>query len=319
MIQSPDVMLPESENPAAIGDNPGSWPLGPGVSVISRHPCGLIALEKPVNILSHPNQPGDEARSVLNAPYDVKRQAYRLPSGAWVHLLHRIDSATSGILLLATHEGVASAARDQFAAHRVRKNYLAIVKGTPSPQPPVWADRLRRRVEGQQLRTESGSGLIAKTIHHYVKADANGLGVSLLRLEPLTGRTHQLRAQCQLHNCPILGDKTYGDFSWNRQLLKPPLEDRLYLHAHSVSLNIALGAEVVTFSAKSEPPACFAQVLERQAALRDRAKSHGLASAGPTEKPLWKKTQEKMLKRVDPLKAHYAPKSGTGSTRKRLG
>ncbi len=66
--------------------------------------------------------------------------------------------------------------------------------------------------------------------------------MSLIELQPLTGRTHQLRVQCAARGFPILGDRTYGDFAWNKRLKA----ERLYLHAEKVSFIFGK----ITFEAK---------------------------------------------------------------------
>ena len=74
-------------------------------------------------------------------------------------------------------------------------------------------------------------GVFAKTIVNLVQNfSISGEAFSLIQLEPLTGRTHQLRVQCAQHHFPILGDKTYGDFKCNRRLRT----ERLFLHANSI-------------------------------------------------------------------------------------
>ena len=60
----------------------------------------------------------------------------------------------------------------------------------------------------------------------------------MLRMEPLTGRTHQLRVQCALRGIPIIGDKSYGDFSFNRKLSRASKTDRLCLHAAEIEFEL---------------------------------------------------------------------------------
>jgi hypothetical protein len=90
-------------------------PLGPGVRILRTHPCGLAALEKPAGVLSHPNGPADEARALLAARYDERVQCFTWKDAAGAEhrawLLHRLDSATSGVVLLANRERVADAVR----------------------------------------------------------------------------------------------------------------------------------------------------------------------------------------------------------------
>lgn len=194
---------------------------------------GILAIHKPCGILSHPNTSDKFKQSVLQAPYDLQKEAYKV-GNEWVYLLNRLDSPTSGVLLLTTEEVIAQKVRNLFKEHQVQKTYCALVKGRfPTPQ-IVWKDFLSIRKEQQKLRSQcqaSNSGIVAQTkVKCLLTFSLQGRSLSVLELYPLTGRTHQLRTQCAYHRFPILGDKTYGDFNLNRQLKT----DRLYLHAKTI-------------------------------------------------------------------------------------
>ena len=100
-------------------------PLGRNVEVIAHHPAGLIALQKPEGALSHPNRKGKNAESLLRTSYDLDLQAFTWsdPSGAeqQLHLLHRLDSPTSGVILLSLNPDLAETIRALFAERKVRK------------------------------------------------------------------------------------------------------------------------------------------------------------------------------------------------------
>ena len=81
--------------------------------------------------------------------------------------------------------------------------------------------------------------------------------LSLIELKPKTGRTHQLRVQCASRNVPILGDATYGDFRFNRQMAATLGSRRLFLHAFSVSFNYRASDVSRLFEAKAELPEPF--------------------------------------------------------------
>jgi 23S rRNA-/tRNA-specific pseudouridylate synthase len=82
-----------------------------------------------------------------------------------------------------------------------------------------------------------GEGLTAITKFSTVETKGGeGVELTLLKLEPVTGRTHQLRVQCAWHRHPIVGDGTYGDFAFNRAFAKSTGEKRLFLHAAAVRL-----------------------------------------------------------------------------------
>ena len=208
----------------------------------------ILAIDKPCGLLSHPNSSDKFNQSVVQAPYDFEKEAYKIGS-EWIYLLNRLDSPTSGVLLLATDPSVAQKVRALFKSHEVKKTYCALVKGRFPAQKVVWKDFLSIRKEQQKLRTQcnrSNRGLMAQTkVYCLHTLSLKGRALSVLELHPLTGRTHQLRTQCAYHRFPILGDKTYGDFNLNRQLKV----DRLYLHAKTIQLE----GKNLFFEASCEP------------------------------------------------------------------
>jgi tRNA pseudouridine65 synthase len=216
-------------------------PLGPEVRIIKYDPCGVIALSKPTGVLSHPNAPKDKSNSLLTTTYDLGEQCYitSLPECKKVYLLHRLDSATSGVILIATNSKIADYARAAIKDQKMNKVYHAWVKGRPRSTPgSVWTDRLSKEHSASgQLKMRAGTSIIAKTKFKVLQTLPPPQNISLVELTPLTGRTHQLRIQCALHDVPILGDKTYGDFALNRKLKAP----RLMLHAYSVQLPLPRG------------------------------------------------------------------------------
>src|SRR5262245_22853318 len=109
----------------------------------------LWALDKPSGILSHPNPPAAEAANALiRGRYDFEKEAYVLPASAGklrsVHLVHRLDQETSGLILCAFKEEAAMALKEALAGRRVVKEYRALLVGVPEPRRCQWADRLEK-------------------------------------------------------------------------------------------------------------------------------------------------------------------------------
>jgi 23S rRNA pseudouridine955/2504/2580 synthase len=224
---------------------PATLPLGPGVVVLAQHACGLLALGKPEGVLSHPNAPGESPRALLVADYSEEHQSYTLPRRAdekprRVWLLHRLDSATSGVILVATVESVARAVRDAFETRSVRKRYVAVVLGHPRENRALWRDHMQVRAEGGSLRAAGRGGLAAESAMRLLRLVPGPPALAAIELEPLTGRTHQLRFQCSRRQLPILGDQNYGNFRLNRELARRFGTDRLFLHARHVACECAL-------------------------------------------------------------------------------
>ncbi len=239
---------------------PAAFPLGPGVVILDHHPDGLIALAKPPGLLSHPNRPADSPRSLLTCPYDSQSESYLLPNGnGAAHLLHRLDSATSGVVLLATEPGLAAAVRKSFHERAVEKTYLALVFGHLRRRQETWQDRLhvQRRSDRLRVRHDPRDGDTASTDIRLLHTYPGTPLLSLIELTPHTGRTHQLRVQCGKRNLPIVGDATYGDFPKNRAFVKAGGEDRLFLHAARVSLHLRHHRRDLHFTATAPTPPVF--------------------------------------------------------------
>lgn len=235
-------------------------PLGRDVTVLAEHPSGLIAFSKPAGVLSHPNRAKDAPRALLKAPYDRSDECYLVEAAGGtgrVWLLNRLDSATSGVLLCALDATVAEIVRQLFSRGEVSKRYYALVFGKMNPGQQTWRDRLKVSRQEGRLRTGAGGGAEAETIVSVKKIFPGRYPVSLLELQPKTGRTHQLRVQCARRKLPIVGDRTYGDFARNRQFAQAAGRKRLFLHSAEVRLAFSLGGIKQSFAARAPLPPEF--------------------------------------------------------------
>lgn len=240
-------------------------PLHPDCRLLSQHPSGLLAVDKAAGVPSHPNNAQETGSAVLTVHYDREREYFRSGTGGW-YLLNRLDAPTSGVLLLADREDVAQRVKAAFAEHQVHKSYLAVVKGVPRHGKEVWRDYLKTARMGGKLRTTVATGpangitqmeLLERAVLPPPRA--------LLLLQPHTGKTHQLRVQCAHRHLPIVGDATYGDFSFNRHLFRQFPHKRLYLHCWKTSLRLKFGDGLLDFAAESPPPFEFKALLGHSA------------------------------------------------------
>lgn len=240
-------------------------PLGRGVQLITRDANGLVAFAKPAGVLSHPNTPADEPRSLLQAHYDLEREAYEWTGadGAShrLHLLNRLDSATSGVIVASADEGLAREIRAQFKRKQVRKIYLALVFGRPAQAQQRWRDRLAVEKREAKIRTRSDGHVPAECEMSVARSGPKNSGLTLIRLEPRTGRSHQLRVQCARHGLPIAGDQTYGDFPRNREFAKRAGTKRLFLHSLETDFAYERNGRKFSFAAKAPPPPEFEAYL----------------------------------------------------------
>lgn len=240
-------------------------PLGPGVTVVGRHPAGLLALAKPGGVRSHPNAQDPDPRALLTVAYDPKLEAYSWTGDAGtpqrLHLLHRLDAPTSGVVILASDPALAKAVRQAFASRAVQKTYQAVVFGSGARSTGTWSDRLASERRAGRVRTRqtspAGSGASAVTSVHCLRSARGPFRVSLLSLRPKTGRTHQLRVQCASRHLPIVGDATYGDFARNRDLARATGQRGLFLHAAAIELRIHWRGRDLHFCASAPTPPAF--------------------------------------------------------------
>ena len=198
----------------------------------------LWVLEKPSGVLSHPNPGGgsSKGRTLLLGDYDFEEEAYHLPVPGGkmvkVHLVHRLDQETSG-LILCTFQGEAAARLKEALFHReVAKEYRALVLGMPSQASGVWSDCLVKTSSAGRATVTARRGRPNAVTRYRVLERFERPDVSLLALWPETGRTHQLRVQAALRHHPILGDERYGDFTANRFLGSEAGLKRMFLHAY---------------------------------------------------------------------------------------
>jgi 23S rRNA-/tRNA-specific pseudouridylate synthase len=260
--------LPTFENPhAAQGPTTQvdlaqqrALPLGSEVRILHGDTNGLLAFYKPPGVRSHPNSNRADAQALLLADYDAQHEAYHWHdhqgSLQQLFLINRLDAPTSGLLLGALSADTAAAVRTAFRERAVDKTYLARVFAQPQPASGCWQDRLQTYKTAEGLRSRLGTGTFARTRYKTMSTDkSNQIVTSVLELLPETGRTHQLRVQCQGHGVPVVGDQTYGDFQRNRQFFEGlGILPRLYLHAWRLQLSYQLNADTFTFMAEAPAP-----------------------------------------------------------------
>ena len=237
-------------------------PLGRDVRLLTYDENGLAAFNKPAGVLSHPNQKSEQPLALLDAHYALDGEFYQWkdPAGSdrklW--LLNRLDSATSGVILAAASEELAAEIRAQFKRKQVRKVYHTLVFGTPPKALELWRDLLAVEKRGGQIRTAARAGnMPAESRMSVVRVGQKQPKLTLIKLEPRTGRSHQLRVQCAKRHLPMVGDQTYGDFTRNRSFAKQAGTKRLFLHSFETSFGYEWRGKEFVFTARAELPREF--------------------------------------------------------------
>lgn len=163
----------------------------------------LLAVDKGPGLWVHPS-PSRYTGTLANG---VAGYFSRTKQPCGVHVVTRLDRDTFGVVLLAKHAHIHALLCQSQRAGQLRKTYQATVRGS-MPEPSGIIDLpIRRRDGGSLLREVHPDGQAAVT--RYRVLNERG-GLSLLELEPVTGRTHQLRVHCAALGCPMLGDRDYG-------------------------------------------------------------------------------------------------------------
>ncbi|WP_376088319.1 RluA family pseudouridine synthase [Roseomonas sp. CCTCC AB2023176] len=187
----------------------------------------VIVLDKPHGL---PVQGGPGITRHLDGMLD----ALRFGSPDRPRLVHRLDRDTSGVLLLARTPGAAARLAAAFRGRDAHKTYWALVAGRPHPLEGRIDMALAKTGGPRGERTapaEDSDGTRAVT--DYVVKDAARKVASWLELNPLTGRTHQLRVHCaSALGTPILGDGKYGGAGAHLEGMSP----LLHLHARAIAL-----------------------------------------------------------------------------------
>lgn len=192
----------------------------------------LLAVSKPAWLLSVPGRGEDKRDSVA---YRVQQ---KYPEARTVH---RLDWATSGVMIMALTADAHRQLNKQFAERQTQKRYIAIVAGMPvadeqSVDLPLrcdWENRPRQIVDFHR-------GKASATQIHVDKRDLQ-LQRSRLILKPVTGRSHQLRVHCQQIGHPIIGDQLYAPPRWR------DCSSRLLLHAEWLQVFHPHSGETITF------------------------------------------------------------------------
>jgi 23S rRNA pseudouridine955/2504/2580 synthase len=203
----------------------------------------LLVVDKPGGVAVHGGS------GISSGVIEQLRQAR---SGIrFLELVHRLDRATSGVLVLAKKRSALTALHAQMRGGAVKKHYLVLVLGE-------WKDA-KRNVKLALHKYVSASGERRVVVdedgaqaHTVFRLERNFAGFSLLDAELKTGRTHQIRVHLAHLGFPIAGDDKYGDFDANKRLAKQGLK-RMFLHAASLDFRHPRSGETVRMQAPLAP------------------------------------------------------------------
>ena len=197
---------------------------------------GLLIINKPSGVAVH------SGSGVDTGVIEALRSVYKEP----IELVHRLDRATSGVLLIAKKRSVLKNLHEQLNKHEMEKRYTALVKG-------VWSKK-RHTIDAPLYQNSRYTVVDSKGKHsvsHFqpLKNFSKGdFSASLVEVTIETGRTHQIRAHAKYAEHAIACDDKYGDKEFDRQVKFKGLK-RLFLHAHQLTFTNPMTGEIQKASA----------------------------------------------------------------------
>jgi tRNA pseudouridine65 synthase len=199
----------------------------------------LVAIDKPAGLLVHRSRIAAEAR-------EFAMQKLRDQIGQPVFPVHRLDRPTSGVLLFGLNPEMAKRLAQQFESRSVEKQYVALVRGTPNPF-GVWDEPLMEKPDrivdrlADEIKPPQPAITKFETVRSWEVPFSTGKyphsRYSLVRVQPMTGRRHQIRRHFNHMGHPIVGDTSHGDRRHNRLFREQFNSFRLMLVAVSLTIS----------------------------------------------------------------------------------
>jgi 23S rRNA pseudouridine1911/1915/1917 synthase len=205
----------------------------------------LLAIDKPAGLVVHPS-PGHGSGTLVNALLHHVRDFQGIGGELRPGIIHRLDRATSGVLVVAKTDLAHASLSRQMKKRSMKKEYLALAAGIPRVRKgevsfAIGRDpRDRKKMKAFKSPGELPSGAREARTLYEIEQEFFALGLTLLRCRLITGRTHQIRVHLAASGLPIVGDPVYGrprldrvkDVELKKRLMEFP---RQALHAERIS------------------------------------------------------------------------------------
>ena len=167
----------------------------------------IIVVYKPANILSQGDATGD--KDLLTVIKEYIKEKYNKPGNVYLGLVHRLDRPVEGIMVYAKTSKAASRLSEQIRKNEVSKHYLAVINGILDTKKGEYTDYLLKKEDGNTIVTDKEHGKESILKYEVLKEKDN---LSLVRIELITGRHHQIRVQFASRGYPLVGDGRYGTY-----------------------------------------------------------------------------------------------------------
>ena len=235
--------IPEAAPSHLVGENIP-------IAIVFEDPH-LAVVMKPAGLVVHP---GHGARQGTLVHALLGQQLALAPAGGAERpgIVHRLDKDTSGLLLIAKTDAAHRSLAALFARREIQKTYFALVWGRPNPPAGRIDDAIgRSRRDPTKMAVRAPRSREATTIYRTAEMLP---GATLLEIDLVTGRTHQIRVHFAARRHPVIGDTRYGGAPW--KLLRDPERravytsfDRLALHATRLAFTHPITGAPMAFSA----------------------------------------------------------------------
>jgi RluA family pseudouridine synthase len=218
---------------------------------------GWMVVDKPAGMTVH-NDSGRDlcsfASAFIRKEASIRRQI-KLDPDFGVNPVHRLDKETSGVILLAVTRELFRFFSNQFESRQVKKQYIAILHGVLESQEEgnpweTWSWALSNSAGGRH--NPQGAGHLLESRTRYRILD-HSVHYTMVEIELLSGRTHQIRRHAKLSGHPVVGDTRYGSTRAADYLRRNHAFERLALHAQALTLQLHGEREPVTFETPRDP------------------------------------------------------------------
>ena len=167
----------------------------------------IIVVVKPCNVLSQGDSTGD--LDLLTMVKKYVKEKYNKPGNVYIGLVHRLDRPVGGIMVFARSSKAASRLSQMIKEKQFNKEYLAVVNGILEKKEDELTDYLLKKEDGNTIVTTKDKGKISK-LKYKVLEENKSNNLSLVKIELLTGRHHQIRVQFASRGHYLYGDQRYG-------------------------------------------------------------------------------------------------------------
>lgn len=224
---------------------------------------GWLAVEKPAGLTVH-NDTGRDLCSITRDYIQKEPSLFEkvcIDTDFGIHPVHRLDKETSGVLLLGADREIFTYLSKQFESRVVKKQYIALLHGPLAPQIThkvsetddqweFWKWPLAKDAGGRKNPAGSGQKQPCETRYQIME---QSIHYTMIKIELLTGRKHQIRRHAKIAKHPVLGDARYGSERAIKFLKENCAFDRLGLHARSLTFQPPDRQDTQTIETKEIP------------------------------------------------------------------